>query len=111
FIEIARELHRPGRELHFICGRDAAERVLTWDYGEPGAIERMLDEFHLLVASRQGHFEPPPHLKNRVSDLKLRADVDEISSTEVRRRIAAGEPWEHLVPASIIAPVRAIYLK
>lgn len=111
FIDIARELHRPGRELHFICGRDAAERVLTWDYGTPGAIDRMLDEFHLLVASRQGNFEPPVHLTHRVGTLKVPGNLDEISSTEVRRRIESGEPWEHLVPQSIVDLVRGIYLK
>ena len=47
FIDIARELRRtdPGAEIHFICGRDAAERIVTWDYGEPGAVERMFQEF------------------------------------------------------------------
>src|SRR5947207_1929787 len=36
FVDIARELLRdlPDAELHFICGRDAAERILHWDYGE-----------------------------------------------------------------------------
>jgi nicotinate-nucleotide adenylyltransferase len=111
FIDIARELHAadPERELFFICGRDAAERVLTWDYGEPGAVERMLDQFHLLVASRQGHFEPPVHLEHRIWDLKVAPGLDEVSSTEVRRRIAAGEAWERLVPAAIVEAVRRIY--
>jgi len=108
FIEIARELKQPGRELYFICGRDAAERVITWDYGHPGAVERMLREFHLLVASRQGSFDPPHHLKHAIHPLPA-PNLDEISSTEVRRRIAAGEPWEHLVPPSITALVRNLY--
>ena len=108
FVDIARELARPGRELYFICGRDAAERVLTWDYGEPGAIERMLDEFQLLVASRQGHFEPPVHLRHTVRSLKI-PNLDEVSSTEVRRRIEAGEPWEHLVPQAVAEMAGIIY--
>jgi nicotinate-nucleotide adenylyltransferase len=111
FIEIARELRAadPGAEIYFLCGRDAAERVLHWDYGEPGAIERMLKEFGLLVASRQGEHVPPEHLSSRVRPLPLDRDYDEFSSTEVRRRIAAGEPWEHLVPEQIVELAREIY--
>jgi nicotinate-nucleotide adenylyltransferase len=111
FIEIARELRRarPEAELLFLCGRDAAERVLTWDYGTPGAVEQMLQEFGLLVAARQGEFTPPEHLRSRVRALRIADGFDDHSSTEVRRRIAAGEPWEHLVPENIVDLVRRIY--
>jgi nicotinate-nucleotide adenylyltransferase len=109
FIDIARELHRPDREIVFICGRDAAERIIGWDYGESGAIEQMLNEFSLLVAERGGTYAPPAHLRHRVQHLELPADFSDVSSTEVRRRINAGEPWEHLVPPSIVDRVRAIY--
>jgi cytidyltransferase-like protein len=108
FIDIARELAKPGSELYFICGRDAAQRVLTWDYGDAHAIEQMLQEFQLLVASRQGRFEPPPHLRDRVHALPV-MDLDHVSSTEVRRRIASGEAWEHLVPEPASELARRIY--
>ena len=51
FIEIARELRllEPEAEFLFVCGRDAAERILYWDYGEPDFAERMLQEFGLLA--------------------------------------------------------------
>jgi nicotinate-nucleotide adenylyltransferase len=111
FIEIARELRVGGAELSFICGRDAAERIIHWDYGAAGAIEKMLDEFSLLVADRGGTYEPPAHLRHRVHALALDEDFSAVSSTEVRRRIAAGEPWEHLVPASIASEVRRIYAR
>jgi hypothetical protein len=45
-------------QLLFICGRDAAERIVAWDYGEPDAFRRMLDQFELLVAARTAS-EPP----------------------------------------------------
>jgi nicotinate-nucleotide adenylyltransferase len=111
FIEIARELRagQPQSEIYFICGRDAAERVVNWNYGEPGALERMFEEFRLLVASRNGHYSPPEHLKDRVEQLALPRSYDEISSTEFRRRIEAGEPWEHLVPDAIVDLVRKVY--
>ncbi len=111
FVDIARELSRkrPGSELYFICGRDAAERILTWDYGEAGAVERMLQDFRLLVAGRQGSFEPPESLRHRIESLNLAAGLDHVSSTEVRRRIADGEPWEHLVPEAIVEMAKTIY--
>lgn len=109
FIDIARELQQPGAEICFICGTDAAKRVIDWDYGEAGAIEKMLAEFSILVAGRGGTYQAPPHLRHRVHPLELDADFSDVSSTEVRQRIAAGEPWEHLVPPAIAAHVRRIY--
>ncbi len=95
--------------MQFICGRDAAERIIEWDYGEPGAIEKMLDEFSLLIAERGGAYDAPAHLRHRVHRLKLDEDWSDVSSTEVRRRIAAEEPWENLVPAEIVGHVKRIY--
>jgi nicotinate-nucleotide adenylyltransferase len=111
FIDIARELRRgdPDAEIFFICGSDAAERIVSWDYGEQGTIERLMEEFQLLVAARRGTYHPPEHLRGRVHALALDRDVDEISSTEIRRRIAAGEPWDHLVPGSVADLVSRIY--
>ena len=109
FIDIARDLRRPGTAIDFICGADAAERVIHWDYGEPGAIDRMLEEFSLLVAPRANGFAPPEHLSYRVQALPVAPGFAEVSSTEVRDRIAAGERWEHLVPESIVDLVSKIY--
>ncbi len=111
FIDIARELRRakPESEIYFICGRDAAERVVSWNYGDPAAVDRMLEEFHLLVADRHGAYSPPEHLRHRVHSLGFSSAFSEVSSTEVRRRIATGEPWGHLVPEAIVELVRRIY--
>lgn len=110
FIEMAREFRRELGEIEidFLCGRDAAERIVGWDYGEPRAIERLLDEFRLLVAARDGHYAPPPHLAGRITALDP-GDWSEVSSTEVRRRIAGGEPWEHLVPEGSAGLIRSLY--
>jgi nicotinate-nucleotide adenylyltransferase len=109
FIDIARELRQPDTEIAFICGKDAAERVIDWDYRDAGPIEKILADFSILVAERGGTYEAPAHLRHRVHRLDLGEDFSDVSSTEVRRRIAAGEPWEHLVPDSITAYVRRIY--
>ena len=110
FIDIARGLRQPDATVEFICGADAAERVIAWDYGETGAIERMLEEFSFLVAPRAAVFAAPDHLRHRVRALEVAPGFEDVSSTKVRERIAAGKPWEHLVPESIVALVRRIYL-
>ncbi len=112
FIDIARECREhydPGTKLFFVCGRDAAERILTWDYKRAGMVEEMLEEFELLVAARGGDFKPPAQFEHRVHLLKLRGSHDQVSSTEVRERIARGEPWQHLVPDAIVERVKEIY--
>ncbi len=111
-IDIARECRAEfgaDTRLYFLCGRDAAERVLTWDYGRPGMVEEMLTEFELLVASRSGEFVAPPEFRTRIHSLDVPAEHDQVSSSEVRERIARGEAWQHLVPGSILERVREIY--
>lgn len=111
FIDIARECRDAYGEaaLLFLCGRDAAERIVNWDYGAPGAFGAMLDVFELRVASRSGDYQPPPELADRIQPLPMEPDYDEVSATDVRERIARGQPWEHLVPEPIIPLVRRIY--
>jgi nicotinate (nicotinamide) nucleotide adenylyltransferase len=112
YIEIAREFRAhfgPATRISLLCGRDAAERILTWDYGRQGVVEEMLSEFDVLVAPRQGEFDPPSDREHRMKKLELFSPMDEISSTELRARIASGDAWEHLVPSAIIDRVRKIY--
>jgi nicotinate-nucleotide adenylyltransferase len=111
FVEIARECrHAYGDHvrLAFLCGRDAAERIAGWDYGRPGAFADMLREFDLLVAPRDGAYDPPAEFSGAVKCLNV-ASVDAVSATEVRERIARGDPWEHLVPPAIRAQALRIY--
>lgn len=110
FIDIAREcreVYGPGPELYFLCGRDAAERVVHWDYGGGAPIAEQLREFQLLVAQREGEYEPPPELRDRIHPLAMEADW--VSATEVRKRIGSGQPWEHLVPEAIVPLARRAY--
>lgn len=113
YIEIARECraHFGGSpEIWIVCGTDAADRILTWDYGRPGVAEEMLEEFRLMVAPRSGrHFNPPARYRDRVRQLALSDEFQIVSSTEVRDRIRLGAPWEHLVPPEIVEHVREIY--
>ncbi len=113
FLDIARECrvhYSEQAKLYFLCGADAAERILTWDYGRPGVVDEMLREFSLLVAPRANcQYVPPARLAGRIRALPLSEPFQTVSSTEVRERIHSGMAWEHLVPDKIVEQVRRIY--
>jgi len=112
FLEISRECreHYPDSALRFLCGRDTAERIVNWRYDAHPPIEQQLEEYELLVAPRQGVFDPPAHLCRAIAHLPVESHFDEVSSTQVRERIASGESWAHLVPPEIIEKVRDFYV-
>jgi nicotinate-nucleotide adenylyltransferase len=110
FVEIAgecRAAYGPAR-ISFLCGRDAAERIATWDYGDPRAFESMLGQFDFLVAARSGEYVPPSRHRQAFTALPV-GSLDHVSASEVRARIARGEPWEHLVPPAVQNLAREIY--
>jgi nicotinic acid mononucleotide adenylyltransferase len=112
FVEIAtecRQAYGADVRLSFLCGRDAAERIVGWDYGDSVEFSTMLQNFDILVASRNGEYAPPPELAWAIQRLEVETDFDHVSASEVRDRIARGAPWEHLVPAPIRRHVRRIY--
>jgi nicotinate-nucleotide adenylyltransferase len=112
FVDIAAECRQTYGEdvrLTFLCGRDAAERVLEWDYGDAEAVDNMLCKFDLLVAARRGEFEIVANARHSVRILALEGEFDHISSTEIRNRIAQGLPWEHLAPEGARELVRQVY--
>ena len=112
FIEVARECrakYGPEAGIYVLCGTDAAERIVNWDYGPQASFERMLDEFQVLVAARGSSYHAPKHLAGRIHALPLDADWSDVSATEVRKRIKAGEDWKHLVPESIHDQVQRLY--
>ncbi|MBV8821013.1 MAG: nicotinate-nicotinamide nucleotide adenylyltransferase [Acidobacteriaceae bacterium] len=112
FADIAQEVrvHYPRlKELSFLCGADAAERILTWDYGDPHFAHRMLRHFNLLVAPRGSAFIPQEDFVQHVLPLDIGDDYHAVSSSEVRERVRSNQPWEHLVPPPIVEHVRSIY--
>jgi nicotinate-nucleotide adenylyltransferase len=112
FIDIARECRGQYGDhvrLSFLCGRDAAERIVGWDYGPGATIAGMLQVFDLLVSAREGEYQIPPEHDTVIEALRLDGRFDDVSATAVRNRINAGDPWEHLVPAQIVDAVRKIY--
>ena len=111
FIDMARELrpHYADAKLHFLCGRDAAERIVHWDYGEAGMLERMFAEFSLLVAARNGHYEPPPAHAGSIARLPLERDFGDFSATQVRNLAAHRGDLHDLIPAEIVGDVVRLY--
>jgi nicotinic acid mononucleotide adenylyltransferase len=112
FVEIAdecRECYGADVQLSFLCGRDAAERIVNWDYGRPEAFTEMLRKFDLLVAARSGEYSPPEDILASFCRLELNGAFDHVSASEVRSRMANGEPWEHLVPEAARQRVSEIY--
>jgi nicotinate-nucleotide adenylyltransferase len=105
----ARRFFGSSLEIALVCGRDAAERIAAWDYGAPGVFDAMLDQHRLLVAARAGDYRPPRRYRKRILRLPVELPLDHISSSEIRRRIAAGIPWRELVPAPVASLVAKLY--
>jgi nicotinate-nucleotide adenylyltransferase len=105
----AREFYGGETEIALLAGRDAVERMAGWDYGRPGVFDELLARHRILVAARGGQYEPAGHHNERIVRLEMEADWDEVSSSEVRRRMAHGEDWRELVPAAIAAMVGELY--
>jgi len=94
-------------EIFFITGRDAAERILTWPYDDPAAaLAEMFTLFQFLVFERKGKLQLPENplvqkYLNRIHPLEMEENLDKISSTEVRQRMATDQAIKELVPPAV----------
>jgi len=101
------QLYPQEKEIFFITGRDAAERILTWPYDDPAAaLAKMFAGFQLLVFQRQGSLDLPENplvqkYANRIHILEMEENLDKVSSTEVRRRTSQGRSIAELVPREV----------
>ena len=110
--------------LFFIVGADAFAEIATWhDY------PTVLDGAHFVVVSRPGHpaadlVETLPDLRTRMRPLargtdRPRVDANaapavflidavtpDVSSTDIRARVARGDPLDGLVPANVAAYIK-----
>jgi nicotinate-nucleotide adenylyltransferase len=112
FLDMAREARVlfPEAEVHVVCGRDAAERLIGWHAGEPEFFDAMCREFRLLVAGRRGVWEPDSRVAEVVEMLDAGPGWDEVSSTAVRESLAAGTgEWRALVPEVLHGVVERVY--
>ena len=104
FIDIAREFRAgcgSGTELFFLCGKDAAERIVNWDYGSGPSFNEQLNEYRLLVASRRGEYEVPPQYRDKILPIDLPLSWDDCSASQVREAIAQGGDWRRWVPETV----------
>lgn len=110
FIDIyqaLQDIYPPQSEIFFVTGRDAAERILTWDYADAeAALHQMLTSFQLIICDRDGAFQLPddPLLipyQERMHRCPLAADLNRVSSTVVRDRCGAGKSLQGFVPAAV----------
>ena len=82
-------------EWYFITGADALAEILEWR--DP---DRIVAAAHLVGVTRPGHELADPGLPlARVSLVEIPALS--ISSTDIRRRVRAGEPIDYLVPEGV----------
>jgi nicotinate-nucleotide adenylyltransferase len=97
-------LTSPGRELFLLLGADAVANMPTW--------RRLDDTKHLatiVVVEREGEHAEPPGEGWSVQHLSVpRLDV---SSTDIRSRLAEGRPIHGLVPAPVVREIaeRGLY--
>ena len=99
-----------GEDAVFLVGADQFAKFLTWR--EPDAI---LEHVRLGVATRPGY--PRERLDSVLSELRHPERVElfdmepvPISSSEVRERVARGEPIDGLVPAAVSAEIERLGL-
>jgi nicotinate-nucleotide adenylyltransferase len=95
------DLAAPARELFLVLGSDAVRNMPTWR-----KLEETRDLATLVIVERAGdaHAEAPtPGWRvERVTIPRL-----DISSSDVRARLAAGRPIDGLVPAAAVRAIRA----
>ena len=95
------QLAAPGREFFLLLGADAVANMSTW---------RRLDETRdlatIVVIERAGDaYSEPPGPGWRFERLSIpRLDV---SSSDIRARLAAGRPIDGLVPPAVMSEIRA----
>ncbi|MFM2024266.1 MAG: hypothetical protein RLZZ56_279 [Actinomycetota bacterium] len=86
----------PEAELFFITGADAIKQILQWK-----DVDQVWPLAHFVAVTRPGHLlELPVAPEGAISVLEIPALA--ISSTDVRARVAEGEPVWYLVPDGVV---------
>jgi len=97
-VDTLSELHaqRPDADLYFITGADAITQIMSWH-----DVERLWDLAQFVAVTRPGHtLSVGDAPTGAVTELEVPALS--ISSTDCRRRAAAGEPVWYLVPDGVV---------
>ncbi len=100
----------PGTQIHWLIGADGVGDLVHWH-----KIQELIDECHLTTMRRPGYPVPdfdrfePLWGPQRVAKLKhnvIETPLVDISSTEVRRRLAAGEDVAGMLHPEVIRYIR-----
>jgi nicotinate-nucleotide adenylyltransferase len=90
------EQQRPGAEFFFITGADALGQILSWKDAE-----ETLRRAQFVGVTRPGYELSDAHLPTDAVTL-LDVPAMAISSSDCRRRVAAGQPVWYLVPDGVV---------
>lgn len=93
----------PTRELFLILGADAAAGIDTWE-----RVEEVRALATVVVVERPGS-EPSPPLPGW-RWVQLEVPSLEVSSTDLRRRVADGRPLDYLVTHEVVDTIEALGL-
>lgn len=106
-IDTVRELRRTRGwdAIHWLIGADQVAALPRWH--EAAAL---LDEVNFVVMARPGwsfDWESLPASFRALAGKVVDAPLVDVSATDIRRRLRAGEPVDHLVPPSVAAYIQA----
>jgi nicotinate-nucleotide adenylyltransferase len=93
------DLTAPGRELFLLLGADSVANMATWK-----RLDDTRDLATVVVIERDGEHAQPPGRGWRVEHLPI--PRLEISSTDLRDRLAQGRPIDGLVPAAVVDAIK-----
>lgn len=83
----------PAATLRLVVGADVLPTVPQWRRWD-----EIVARYAPIVVGRQGYDNPPDTVV-----------FPEVSSTDIRRRLAEGRPVDHLVPRAVLATLGALY--
>ncbi len=100
-VDTLEQLHDadPAAELHLVVGADVSDGLHTWKRADD--IRRLAT---LVVVNRGG--APEPTLAEGWMVKSVQVPELEVSSSEVRRRLAAGAPVDFLIPPKVVRLIR-----
>ena len=90
----------PGHELFLVLGADAVANMGTWR-----RLEETRELATVVVVEREGEHARPPGAGWRVEHVPIpRLDI---SSTDLRARLAAGRPVDGMIPPAVVHAIHA----
>ncbi len=109
YVDVADAFAAAGVEATFVVGSDKLSQLEDPSFYEDGAdgVARTFEKVRFVVVPRPTAGDDRPDLRwLDISDVFERPGDEEISATEVRRLIRAGEPIDHLVPPAVGVALR-----